>query len=717
MPTNMLVQQHANAVYLADDFGAAHNGVHDDTAALQAAINACGNAGTVLLSGGVYLISSPLSVPQGAHIQGAMAPFYGTPTTNCSTIAISAGFSGAAAIIVNDASGTGPMSLSDLLLYGGNQVSGSVVGFQASGGSGPAISLTRVSVNHFQGINIQFGDATHTRRGIRCVDVNAFYSDGASSECWYINTTDSILDRCMAFQGTHGFHVIKASNTTFANCRAEHNKVAGYGWFFDACVVTGGMILSGCSTDQNDGDGFHFENLTNDATLGGSGVIQVSACFARRDGNNGGSGGGSYCGINIVNCAVPIILTGDAVTVERGDTSGWGPTNGLRVASSFYVDIEGGIYTATSTPIVDGGSNTTFRRGPNIMTGVNTSGTTTWTANDGDLYRSGSNAVKTDGAATVGGNFAVIGTSSLDNGKIITNGNGSQTIALGSADVAALSVSNSSANANGAQLQLATTANTGRILNGKVTGDAVNRYNLRADGLQEWGDGTNARDTNLYRSAASTLKTDNNLAVAGTSSLDNGAITTNGSGNMVTSGAVDATHAIGVAMPREHGIVAWAFDPANVSTGKAGVAQTLYVISIYVNRSTNVTKIYWGVNAGGSGPTTAHNAIGLFNASGTLLQSAAIVDGHITGTGLWTETISSQAVTPGKYYVGILIDASGMPQIYRGQDLNATLLNAGISTPSANVRFGTAGTSLTSLASFTAANVASAQFAYWAAIG
>lgn len=49
-----------------------------------------------------------------------------------------------------------------------------------------------------------------------------------------------------------------------------------------------------------------------------------------------------------------------------------------------------------------------------------------------------------------------------------------------------------------------------------VTGDTVDRYRIYADGLNEWGPGgSTARDTNLYRSAANTLKTDDALVVVG----------------------------------------------------------------------------------------------------------------------------------------------------------------------------------------------------------
>ena len=47
-----------------------------------------------------------------------------------------------------------------------------------------------------------------------------------------------------------------------------------------------------------------------------------------------------------------------------------------------------------------------------------------------------------------------------------------------------------------------------------VNGDAANRFAIEATGIHTWGDGTASRDTNLYRSAADTLKTDDSLHVA-----------------------------------------------------------------------------------------------------------------------------------------------------------------------------------------------------------
>jgi hypothetical protein len=53
-----------------------------------------------------------------------------------------------------------------------------------------------------------------------------------------------------------------------------------------------------------------------------------------------------------------------------------------------------------------------------------------------------------------------------------------------------------------------------------ITGDPHSRWVVNADGKQEWGNGTNARDTFLYRSAAGVLKTDNSLIVGATLRAD-----------------------------------------------------------------------------------------------------------------------------------------------------------------------------------------------------
>jgi hypothetical protein len=63
------------------------------------------------------------------------------------------------------------------------------------------------------------------------------------------------------------------------------------------------------------------------------------------------------------------------------------------------------------------------------------------------------------------------------------------------------------------------------------TANATNRFEVYSDGDLWWGNGTDAVDTNLYRSAADTLKTDDTLLIGGFGSLAPG-------GNIVSGGFV-----------------------------------------------------------------------------------------------------------------------------------------------------------------------------------
>lgn len=47
-----------------------------------------------------------------------------------------------------------------------------------------------------------------------------------------------------------------------------------------------------------------------------------------------------------------------------------------------------------------------------------------------------------------------------------------------------------------------------------ISGDTFDRFRRYADGKQEWGSGSAARDTNLYRDAANSLRTDDALTIA-----------------------------------------------------------------------------------------------------------------------------------------------------------------------------------------------------------
>ncbi|MBI2625015.1 MAG: hypothetical protein HYW70_01645, partial [Candidatus Nealsonbacteria bacterium] len=100
---------------------------------------------------------------------------------------------------------------------------------------------------------------------------------------------------------------------------------------------------------------------------------------------------------------------------------------------------------------------------------------------DTNLYRSAANTLKTDDSFTVAGTNLIVTT-----GTILVS-------------------------------DLANSTTYG--YRNKVTGDADYRYGILADGKQVWGDGTNTFDTNLYRSSANVLKTDDGFIAFASSTI------------------------------------------------------------------------------------------------------------------------------------------------------------------------------------------------------
>jgi hypothetical protein len=68
-------------------------------------------------------------------------------------------------------------------------------------------------------------------------------------------------------------------------------------------------------------------------------------------------------------------------------------------------------------------------------------------------------------------------------------------------------------NLNQPLLRAEAPTNTSLFWAARVTGDSISRFVARPDGQLTWGDGTAGRDTNLFRSAADVLATDDDFAI------------------------------------------------------------------------------------------------------------------------------------------------------------------------------------------------------------
>lgn len=95
----------------------------------------------------------------------------------------------------------------------------------------------------------------------------------------------------------------------------------------------------------------------------------------------------------------------------------------------------------------------------------------------------------------------------------------------------------------GALVRSLRTAASDRGFAASVSGDTQDRFSTLSDGKMEWGSGAATRDTNLYRSAADVLKTDdkfdaNTYAVAGVNGASGTFTTVDGKTVTVTSGII-----------------------------------------------------------------------------------------------------------------------------------------------------------------------------------
>ena len=79
---------------------------------------------------------------------------------------------------------------------------------------------------------------------------------------------------------------------------------------------------------------------------------------------------------------------------------------------------------------------------------------------------------------------------------------------------------------------------TDDVLRSKLTADTQYRFTQNADGKLEWGDGAATQDTNLYRSEADTLATDDTLKAFGANANTYTALTTEGTGSRARLDAV-----------------------------------------------------------------------------------------------------------------------------------------------------------------------------------
>jgi hypothetical protein len=356
-------------------YSAAGNGITDDTAALQAAINACPVGGTVYLPRGVYKTTATLDLKNGVTLRGAHAnmmvgPGMGNADYPC-YIQPDAGFTGTSVIqIIGDDDGTHPnisgeQHLIDLALDG-SLLGGSGIDGLYARGNVQNVVLNRVCIRQMPNngiVTASRGDGTYPYSWrLRHVMVDQCHANGIL----FTGNTDLTLDDVQVIGcWAQGIVLENCTNGQLVGCRTEWNGNHGYritGAWGD-WQGSGGMQMTGCSTDRNGQHG-----VLIDAT--GNTPIVITGLMTRRDGRNGGAGGGAFAGLAVIGATVPVTI--DGVTCYPGVDDAGGSTNspqyGARFSGSSTVMLDNAILHADTAGLLDDGTNTLVSYGANLIT-------------------------------------------------------------------------------------------------------------------------------------------------------------------------------------------------------------------------------------------------------------------------------------------------------------------------------------------------------------
>ena len=364
----------------AADHGAVGDGVTDDAPAINSILTTSPAGSVIVLPARAYATGVPIVVPPGKTLMGLRSDLMtamGLYEPNVQIKPLST-FTGVAAIRFLDQTDGGYATISgeqrvlNVTLDGSNIAAG-VDGIQAKGNVQNVV-LRDVTIRRFPNSGIycglQGGVAPYSWRMHR-VMLDNNHTHGMFGE----RMVDLTAVDCQAIGNwSNGWMLQNAANSQMVGCRAEWNGNHGFylsgDWGNGA--GSGGMLMSGCSTDRNG-----FNGIYVDAT--GTPPIVISNLMTRRDGRNGGTGGGGYAGV-AVNAATTPVIIGDWTNfpgVDDGGAATNSPEYGGSFTNSTFVQIDNAYLHAATGGIFDAGNNGEIRLGANITYAVGTTSTFT----------------------------------------------------------------------------------------------------------------------------------------------------------------------------------------------------------------------------------------------------------------------------------------------------------------------------------------------------
>lgn len=354
-------------------FGAVGDGIADDTAAILAAVEAAGYGDTVYCPPGVYKISQPIDLPRGVNLLGShsnlmVGPGMVASEWACYLQASETFTAGAMITIIGQADGdhpaiNGEQRISNLMLDGSKVPGWGLDGIYARGNVQNVVlrdvCIRQMPNNGIVTASNPGGEWPYSWR-LHSVMVDNCHTNGIVFER---NTDLTLEDVQVIGCWATGIKLTNCANTIATHSRAEWNGSYGFyltgGW--GDWSGSGSMTMTGCSTDRNGWDGLRID-------ASGNGAFLVQGLMTRRDGRNGGAGGGGYAGVAVKSATAPVVLNG--ITCYPGSDDGGGvnasPDYGLSVASATSVQVGNSYLHATLGGFQDDGTSTSVVVGTGV---------------------------------------------------------------------------------------------------------------------------------------------------------------------------------------------------------------------------------------------------------------------------------------------------------------------------------------------------------------
>lgn len=344
----------------------------DDQVEIQAAVDAClaAGGGVVKLSSGSFNTSAPITLHPTVTLWGQHGDQIFNPNqlTVQSFLKPQANFSGGASIVMLGqtagayANKSAEQRVFNLTIDGTNSAA-AVHGIQASDYI-HGVVLRDVAIKQVTGKGIYTfteNSAQPFSWTLERVVVDNSFGVGIH----FINHSDfTLLDTISIGAGGHNYIFSNCPNSRMLGCRAEWSDAHGIyiTGNFGTGQGSGGMLISGTSTDRNG-----FNGIYVDAT--GNAPIVMSNIMTRRDGRNNNVGGGGYAGIASNGATAPLVI-GDWTNYPGVDDDGTGvnsPQYGGSFTGSSVVQVDNSYLHANTAGLNDGGGNSLLKLGSNIV--------------------------------------------------------------------------------------------------------------------------------------------------------------------------------------------------------------------------------------------------------------------------------------------------------------------------------------------------------------